>query len=329
MGFEIISIIVLTILSAFFSCSETALMSISRLKLHHQVKKGKFKAKLIEDILHHPNQLIATILVGNNIVNTACTAIATGIAIRLLGEERGIFISTIAATTILLVIGEVLPKTYAAIETEKTAYQIIYPIRFFMTLFYPFVKILMLISNFLFGWLGIPTRRPKASFSEEELKTIITVSTITGKLSKEKEELLQSIFQLDTRLAKDILTPLDQTLMVDANESSQKVCELVEKHPFSRIPVYDGQRENIIGILYAKDFLMAYSQNTSIDIRTLIKEALFVSETKTVRNLVRYFQKNRIHMGIVVNENKEIKGLVTLEDALEEIVGEIEDESDL
>ncbi len=328
MGFELILMMILIVLSSFFSCSETALMALSRLKLHHQVTKGKPKAKLIEDTIQHPNQLIATILVGNNLVNTACTAIATGIAISLWGE-KGIWISTVFVTVILLIVGEILPKTYAAVETEKTAYRLIYPIRFFMTLFYPLVKILTSISHFLFSWLGISIRRPRPSFSEEELKTIITVSTITGKLSKEKEELLQSIFQLDTRQAKDILTPLDHTLMIDINESSQKAWELVEKHPFSRIPVYDGKRDNIVGVLYIKDFLRAYSHNINMDLRSLIKEALFISETKTVRNLVRYFQKNRTHMAIVINENKEIKGLVTLEDALEEIVGEIEDESDL
>jgi len=329
MEFEIITLIVLILLSAFFSGSETALVGLSRLRLHHQVRQKKHKADLIQKTIQQPDQYLGAILVGNNFVNIACASIATGTAIHYFGEEQGILIATIAVTLVLLVFSETLPKTYAAVSSEKVSYFIIRPIRFCMIIFYPLIKTVTFISNSILSLFGVKVKRNRISLSEEELRTVINISQASGTLSKEKEELLQSIFKLDVQKVKDIYTPRNQMVMVEAGESPERVAQIIEKTPFSRIPVYEKHKDNILGILYTKDFLKNYCRSKDFDIKPLIRKASFVPELQNVRNLVRHFQKNRVHVAIVVNEYGGIEGLVSLEDALEEIVGDIQDEFDL
>ncbi|MBI2609421.1 MAG: DUF21 domain-containing protein [Deltaproteobacteria bacterium] len=329
MSYEVIALLVLILLSAFFSGSETALLSLSKLRLHHQVRQKKPKAALIQETLQKPDQYIAAILVGNNFVNIGAASLATGISIRFLGEERGIFVASIVMTLILLIFSETLPKTYAAFQSEKLAYQIIYPMRFCMKLFYPLTKTVTFISNSILSLFGVDSTKHHIKLSEEELKTLISVTQSTGALSKEKEELLQSIFELDKRRVKDILTPRNQMVMIEVHETPQKVIEIIEKTPFSRIPVFERTRDNILGILYTKDFLKHFCKTPQFEIRPLLKEASYVPELQNVRHLVRHFQKNRIHVALVVNEYGGLEGLVTLEDALEEIVGDIQDEFDV
>ena len=328
MFFESLLLLTFIILSAFFSGSETALMAISKLRLHHQVKKEKPKAKLIQDTIQHPHGFLGTVLVGNNLVNTACATVATGIALRYFKEGTAMLISTTCVTLVLLIISEVLPKTYAAIEAESTAYRIIYPLRLCMFILYPLVRVITFISNSILKFFGVNIKKQKAALSEEELKTLIQISTATGKISKEKQELLQGIFELDVRRVKDIMTPRNQIVAIEAHDTPENILQIIEKTPFSRIPVYEEKKDNIIGVIYIKDFLRSYCQNKNVAIRSLLNKALYVPELQNIQNLVRSFQKSRTHAALVVNEFGDIEGFVTLEDALEEIVGEIYDEHD-
>ncbi len=328
MVYEIMLLTTFIVLSAFFSASETALMAISKLRLHHQVKKGKPKAKLIQDTIQHPFEFLGTVLVGNNFVNTACTAVATGIALRYFEEGTGMLVATTCVTLVLLIVSETLPKTYAALEAETTAYRIIYPLRFFMWVFYPLVKVVTFTSNSILKFFGVNINKQKSALSEEELRTLIQISTAKGKISKEKEVMLHNIFELDIRHIKNIMIPLKEAVMIEAHDTPEKIMQVIENTTYSRIPVYQEKRENIIGILYTKDFLRSYCQNKNVAITTLLNEVLFVPELQNIRHLVQSFQKNRTHAAFVVNEIGGIEGFVTLEDALEEIVGEIYDEHD-
>ena len=303
-------------------------MAISKLRLHHQVKKEKPKAKLIQDTILHPYGFLGTVLVGNNLVNTACAAVATGIALRYFEKGTGMLVATAGVTIVLLIVSEILPKTYAAIEAESTAYHVIYPVRFFMFVFYPIVKVITFISNSILKFLGVNIKKTRGSLSEEELKTLIQVSTATGKISKEKQELLQGIFELDVQRVKKIMTPRSQIVMVEAGDTPENILQVIENTKFSRIPVYQEKKDNIIGVLYAKDFLKSYCKSRHVDIRPLLNKVLYVPELQNIRHLVRSFQKNRTHAALVVNEFGGLEGFVTLEDALEEIVGEIYDEHD-
>ena len=328
MLFEICLLLIFITLSAFFSGSETALMAISRLRLQHQVKKEKPKAKLIQDTILHPYGFLGTVLVGNNLVNTACAAVATGIALRYFEEGTAMFIATACVTVVLLIVSELLPKSYAAIEAEGTAYHVIYPLRFFMFILYPFVKVITSISNSILKFFGVNITKTRAALSEEELKTLIQVSMATGKISKEKQELLQGIFELDVRKVKNIMTPRNQIVMIELHDTPENMLQTIENTQFSRIPVYQEKKDNIIGVLNAKDFLRSYCKNKNVDIQALLNRVLYIPELQNIRHLVKSFQQNRTHAALVVNEFGGLEGFVTLEDALEEIVGEIYDEHD-
>ncbi|MBI2026332.1 MAG: DUF21 domain-containing protein [Deltaproteobacteria bacterium] len=329
MGIELLLIGILMILSAFFSGSETALLSANKIRLHHQARKKNIKAKLILETIDKPDQFLATVLAGNNLVNIACASIVTGLALEFFDKDSGILLSTIITTLLLLIFSEILPKTYAAYSPEKASYKLIYPVRFCMFLFFPLTKFVTAIANSILDVTAMRKRTPKMILSEEEIKTLLNVSHIGGSLSKEKEQMLQSVFLLDTKRVKDIFIPRSHMEMVNVDDPIDKILEILETSAYSRIPVFEKNKTHIIGILNVKDFFREHRiHGVQMDVRGILRKATFVPELQSIRHLVSHFQREKIHMAIVVNEYGGIEGLVTLEDALEEIVGEIHDEYD-
>ena len=317
---QIFLLIVLLVLSGFFSSSETSLFSISKTKARHLAKQDIKSLKLIRKMKEDPHKLLTTILIGNNIVNVGAAAMATSISITIF-PNHAVGIATGAMTFLILVFGEVLPKSLATRNNILIAKIIIYPIYWISILFYPVVKFL----NFIPRLTGKIKRTP--AVTEEELMTFVEVVEEGGEIKEEEKELIHKIFEFDDTNASEIMTPRTDMLVIEADEEPQ--LEQIVSSGFTRIPVIEDNIDNIIGIINIKDlFLQKINSGDKIDVRNIMTRPYFVPENKKLDKLLQQFKETKHHMAIVVDEYGGVSGLITLEDALEEIVGEIIDETD-
>lgn len=317
---QIILLIVLLVLSGFFSSSETALFSISKTKARHLAKQDIKSLKLIRKMKEDPHRLLTTILIGNNIVNVGAAAMATSITMTIF-PNHAVGIATGAMTFLILVFGEVLPKSFATRNNILIARIIIYPIYWISILFFPVVKFL----NFIPRLTGKIKKPPAAT--EEELMTFVEVVEEGGEIKEEEKELIHKIFEFDDTNASEIMTPRTDMLVIEADEELQ--LEQIVSSGFTRIPVIEDNIDNIIGIINIKDlFLQKINSGDKIDVRNIMTRPYFVPENKKLDKLLQQFKETKHHMAIVVDEYGGVSGLITLEDALEEIVGEIRDETD-
>ena len=324
---SIAALILLIFISGFFSGSETALMAVNKLKLKHEAKKGRKSAIILEKILHRPDKLIGTILLGNNLVNVAASSIATYVAIELWGNEFGILYATVIMTLALLIFAEVTPKTFSAYHSEGTSYLVARPLKMIMFLLKPLVSLVTFITN---GILSLMRVRRKAGevFTEDDLKMMILLGGETGALGKKKFDMLQGVLDLREINVKDVMVPRTEVFALDLEDSMEEIKKKIMKSPYSRIPVYRGDIEKMEGILLVKDFLKSLACGDEPKIEELISPTYFIPETKNIQGQLTDFQKKRAHMAVIIDEFGGIEGLVTMEDLLEEIVGEIWDESD-
>lgn len=320
-------LILLILLSGFFSGSETALMALNKLKLRHQSKEGRKGAKTLERILKRPDSLLGTILLGNNMVNVASSAIATSLAISIWGVEMGVLYATIIMTLVLLIFAEVTPKTYSAYHSEGVAYLVARPLALLMVLMRPLVISVTLLTNGMLRLVGVKGRKGEV-FTEEELKTMILLGEEAGFLEKEKKAMLHGVLELRDISVKDVMTPRTELFAIDMEEPMEQIKEKLLSSPFSRIPVYRGDIEKIEGVLLIKDFLKAVALDKEPKLEEIISEPYFIPESKKIQEQIADFQRMRVHMAVIIDEFGGIEGLVTMEDLLEEIVGEIWDESD-
>ena len=317
---QIVLLIVLLVLSGFFSSSETALFSISKTKARHLAKQDIKSLKLIRKMKEDPHRLLTTILIGNNIVNVGAAAMATSITMTIF-PNHAVGIATGAMTFLILVFGEVLPKSFATRNNVLIARIIIYPIYWISILFYPVVKFL----NFIPRITGKIKKTP--AVTEEELMTFVEVVEEGGEIKEEEKELIHKIFEFDDTNASEIMTPRTDMLVIEADEEPQ--LEQIVSSGFTRIPVIEDNIDNIIGIINIKDlFLQKIISGDKIDVRNIMTRPYFVPENKKLDKLLQQFKETKHHMAIVVDEYGGVSGLITLEDALEEIVGEIIDETD-
>ena len=324
---EIIILVVLIGFSGFFSGSETALMALNKLKLKHQAKEGRKRAKTLENILKRPDSLIGTILLGNNLVNVASAAIATSLAISMWGNERGLFYATIIMTLVLLIFAEVTPKTYSAYYSEAVSYKVAGPLKVLMLIFKPFVFIVTFFSNGIIKMMGIKKIQSEV-LTEDELKTIILLGEEEGFLGRKKKEMLHAVLELRDISVKDVMVPRMDIFAINLEAPMEEIKEKICASPFSRIPVYRGNIEKIEGVLLVNDFLKALAFGRQINLEDIITPPYFIPESKKIQEQLTDFQQKRIHMAIILDEFGGIEGLVSMEDLLEEIVGEIWDESD-
>ena len=324
---SVASLIVLILVSGFFSGSETALMALNKLKLKHEAKQGRKSAIILEKILHRPDKLIGTILLGNNLVNVAASAIATYVAIELWGNEFGILYATIIMTLALLIFAEVTPKTFSAYHSEGTAYLVARPLKLIMLLLMPLVSLVTFITNSILALVRVK-RKSGELFTEDELKMMILLGGESGALGKKKFDMLQGVLDLRDISVKDVMVPRTEMFAVDMEDSIEEIRAKIMKSPFSRIPVYRGDIEKMEGILLVKDFLKALASGEGPRMEEIISPTYFIPESKNIQVQLTDFQKKRVHMAVIIDEFGGIEGLVTMEDLLEEIVGEIWDESD-
>jgi len=317
---QVVVLIVLLILSGFFSSAETALFSISKAKAIHLAKQKGTTNRLIKKLKDDPHRLLSTILIGNNIVNVGASAIATAITIRLVANNA-VGIATGVMTFLILIFGEIFPKSLATRNNILIARLVIIPLYWFSVLFTPIIVFL----NFIPKLTGKIQKKP--AVTEEELMTFVEVVEEEGEIKEAERELIHNIFEFDDTNASEIMTPRADMFVIDVNEELK--LEEIVKSGFTRIPVIDGDIDHVVGILNIKDLLMHQATSEqAVDVRKIMREAYFVPENKKLDNLLHQFKKRKQHMAIIVDEHGGVSGLITLEDALEEIVGEIVDETD-
>jgi Mg2+/Co2+ transporter CorB len=317
------TLFVLFFLSAFFSSSETSMMALNRYRLKHLVKEGHRGAKLAEKLLDKPDQLLGLILFGNNLVNISAASIATVIGIKLYGEA-GIAIATIVLTVLVLIFAEVAPKTIAALYPETIAFPAAYILTFLGKLFFPFVWLINLLANTLLSIFRIrPENTDIAPLSRDELRTVVQEAGHMIPIRHKK--MLISILDLENSIVDDIMVPRNEIEGLDLNESSDEIIKQIINCQHTRLIVYQDNIDNIKGILHARKFpriIYADQQPSNKEITSLLDEPYFVPMGTPLHVQLRFFQKQKIRLGLVVDEYGDMQGIVTMEDILEEIVGE-------
>lgn len=313
----------LIFLSAFFSSSETGMMSLNRYRLNHQANSGDSRARRVLRLLARPDRLIGVILIGNNLVNNLAAAIATVIAIGFFGEVTGAAVGPLALTIVLLIFSEVSPKTYAAIKPERIAYPASLLLEPLLKLLYPLVWLVNAVSNNLLRLAGIKSIESGGeSLTRDELRTVVHEA---GTLIPHRHQaMLLSILDLENVTVNDIMVPRHEVIGIDLDDSLESILEQVRSSQYTRLPVYKGDINNIIGMLHLRNaarFLSA-EEVTKAAIVQEAREPYFIPESTPLHTQLLNFQKQKRRIGIVVDEYGDMEGLVTLEDILEEIVGE-------
>ncbi|MGD8958300.1 MAG: hemolysin family protein [Desulfobacteraceae bacterium] len=317
---QIFILVVLLFFSGFFSSAETALFSISRVKARHLGKMAGRTNLLIMRMKEDPHRLLATILIGNNLVNIGASSLATALSLDYF-QDRAVGIVTGVMTFLILVFGEIFPKSIATRNNILISKIVILPIFWLSILFFPLIKFL----DFIPKLTGKIKRTP--TVTEEELLTFVEVVEEEGEIKEEEKELIHNIFEFDDTNAYEIMTPRADMYVIDVDDEL-RVDEIVQSG-FSRIPVIRGDIDHVVGILNIKDLFMRHlSANAPLDVRQLMQPPYFVPENKKLDSLLRQFKRRKSHLAIVVDEHGGVAGLITLEDVLEEIVGEISDETD-
>ncbi|MBA5850424.1 HlyC/CorC family transporter [Clostridium sp. cel8] len=324
---QLISLILLIVLSSFFSMSETALMSINKIKLKHMVDKKVPKSKLVESLIEDPNKLLGAILIGNNIVNIAASSLATVIATKIF-KNSGIAISTGIMTILVLIFGEITPKSIAKQKSEQVSLMVAKPIKLTVIIFRPFVYIFTNISHVFIKLFGADPDATEPFITEEELKTMVDVSEESGVLENIEKEMIFNIFDFADLQIKDVMVQRVDISAIDSEATYDEVMDEIKSKQFSRIPVYSETIDNIIGIINVKDFVMVENIREDFSIDKYMREAYYTFEFKKIIEVFKEMKKTRNHIAIVLDEYGGTVGLVTIEDLLEEIVGEIEDEYD-
>lgn len=320
MSDQIVILIILLFLSGFFSSSETALFSISQIKARHLAKDGGRTGALICAMKQDPHRLLSTILIGNNVVNVGAASLATTVTLGLF-PGYAVGIATGAMTLLILVFGEVFPKSLATRNNVLIARMAIYPIYWLSILFYP----LLLLLNFIPYLTGKIKKSPRVT--EEELMTIVEAVEEEGQIKEEEMELIHNIFEFDDTNASEIMTPRGDMFVVDADQSPDLPAIL--SSGYTRLPVIEGDIDHVIGIVNIKDlFYHSVTSDAPVDVRAIMRPPYFVPEHKKLDKLLQQFKKRRNHIAVVVDEHGGVSGLITLEDALEELVGDISDETD-
>ena len=317
----IIVLVILFLLSAFFSGSETALMSINKYKMRHQAKLNNKGAKAAKKLLENPDKVIGVILLGNNLTNILITQIATLISLRLYGDI-GLAIATGLLTIFILIFAELTPKTIGEMHSEKIAYSSSLLFKPMLIILYPLVFLINFIANSIIKIMGLKDNASKSPLTSDELKTVLSESSI--KFPKPHLKMLESIIDLEKATVEDIMIPRSDIYGIDIGEDIATVVNNFKRTPYTRIPVYEDNIENLLGLIHIKNIAPMLASNSidEIEIKKLIKKPYYiVSGTSLYRQLLN-FQKEKRRIGFIIDEYGDIQGLVTLEDILEEIVGD-------
>lgn len=324
---QILILFSLLLLSAVFSGAEVALVSLNNVKVQNLLERKRKGVGALSRLKSDPQKLIITILIGNNIVNIGASAYATFLITNLVGS-KGVGIATGVMTFLILLFGEIVPKSFASRNAETIALTISRPLLFLQFILLPAIWVFDMLSGPVLRFTGEKTH---PIVTESELRTMARLGAEEGTILKKEREMLEGIFKLNDITAEDVMTPRVKMFALDEKLKLSEVLASIIKAPYSRIPIYRKNRDNITGILYIRDVLihLANKHDRSVTVEELAKKPFFVPKEKSVDQLFKDFQGQNIHMAIVLDEHGGTEGLVTLEDLLEELVGEIIDESDI
>jgi putative hemolysin len=315
-------------LSAFFSGSETAFISLERFRVQHMVETKVKGARRIARMLERPDRFLSTILLGNNLVNTAAAALATILAVSVWGQEVGVIIATFGMAFILLIFAETMPKTLANRHAERVSLLLVRPIELISWLFYPVVVVLSWLASRLTRLVG-GTPGPRSIVSDEEIRTMITVGHKEGTVEEAEADMLHAVFDFGDSPVSEVLVPRPEVVGIEKGETLVEFLETYSEFPISRFPVYEENMDNVVGVLSIKDVLMALAKGSitkEAPIDELIRPAYFTPETKRISELFTEMRDKNYRMAIVVDEYGGTAGIVSLSRLMEEIVGPVGDE---
>ena len=322
---HIAGLFVLFLLSAFFSGSETALMSMDRMRVKYLAEKDRPGARKLSRLLERPDSLLSALLVGNNVVNIMVSVFATTLFMELFGQ-RGELMTILVLTPLLLIFAEVCPKTYAANYPEKISFMVLTPVRFIMWLLRPVTWLVSGISRVLTLFMHREIEKPL--ISEDEIRSIIQFGEHAGVVAKDKRRMLHGIFDLAEIRVRDVMVPRTEVVGIEVGASFAEVVRLTATAHHSRFPVYDGDLDRVVGVIHSKEILSYLDRPEAFSLADLARPPYFVPEAKPIETLLQAFRRKHLHLAVVVDEYGGVEGICTLEDIVEEIVGEIQDEYD-
>ncbi len=328
---NIVILLVLLLLSAFFSSSEAAFLSLQRTRIAHLVNLGVARAERVSKMIDEPDRLLSTILLGNNLVNVGFAAVVTVITIALIGDSNrglGVMVATTVATAVLLVFGEVIPKTIAVRHAEKISLVYARPIALVGKLLFPLVFLLRMVGALF------EQRKMKSQqlVTEAELRSLIDIGEAEGSLEAEEAAMLEGVFRFGDRKVREVMTPRTEMTFVQRGDTLGEFLKTYARNTHTRFPVYKDSMDNIVGVLSAKDILSAMaSRNLDLDdsVTDVIRDAYFIPETKRIAELFDQLRESGNQMAIAIDEHGGIAGLVTLKSLLEEVVGRVGEEGEV
>ncbi len=323
---KVIFLVILILLSSFFSSAETALTTVNKMRIRALIEEGNKRAKVLDKVIENQGKMISAILIGNNIVNITASSLATIITQEAFGDYA-ISISTGILTIVVLIFGEITPKTIASLYSEQVGLAYARAIYALMVILNPFIFIINKLANGFMLMLRINPNKKGKLITENELRTIVDVSHEEGVIEREEREMIKNVFDFGDAEAKDVMIPRIDMCMVDTEVSYDKLLSTFKEFRYTRIPVYKDTTDNVIGIINMKDLLF-YDQNVEFKVTDFLRPAFYTYEYKKLSELMLEMKKDSVNIIIVLDEYGASAGLITLEDLLEEIVGEIRDEYD-
>ena len=339
--FEVMLILILTVINAFFSAIEMAVVALNRSRINYLAEQGDKKAKIILNLLKEPNNFLATIQVGITLAGFfasafAATTLSTRFASFLdkfsipYSDKISVIVITLLLSYVTLVFGELFPKRIALQKSEAISMAFINPTLFISKLMLPFVKLLSWSTNVLLKICNISTENIENEVSEEEIRSMIELGQEKGVFNQSEKKMIDGIFKFDDKLAKEVMTPRTEVFVIDINDIDSGTIESIIEEKYSRIPVYKDDIDNIIGILYVKDLFVKLMKTSAdnIDIEPLLRTPYFIPENKNIDVLFKELQSTKNHMAILIDEYGGFSGIVTIEDLIEEVMGNIFDEYD-
>jgi len=321
MTIKLIGLAILLCFSAFFSGSETALFSLGRLKVRQMTTSPSSRKRLVAKMLSNPHRLLATILVGNMLVNVASSSLGENITHYFFSGGTALLVAVLAMTLLILLFGEIMPKIIAVERPEKIAPLVATPLNLFSLIISPARRSLRWITDLFVGAVTLKPI-PSQGVTEEELKTALDIGYFEGAVHLLERDLMEKVISFGDKRVEQVMTPRMRITSIEANVPVDKALRFLKRKGYSRVPVYEGNEDNIVGVLHIKDFLRETNQKS---LRDYLRPAYVVPETKKIGELFREFQSKRQHFAVAVDEYGVVSGLVTLDDLLEEIVGKIAD----
>lgn len=322
---QLIILILLLMCSAFFSSAETSLTTVNQIRIRNLAEDGNKRAKKVVKVTGNSGKLLSTILIGNNIVNVAAASLTTSLAYSFGGSM--VAIANVIITVLILLFGEISPKTLATVHSEKLALLYAPILDMLMKIMTPVIFIINGLSTLVLMLLRVDPNAKGHAMTENELRTIVDVSHEDGVIEEEEKEMIYNVFDLGDARAKDVMVPRVHVTFADVNSSYDELIEIFREDKYTRLPVFEETTDNVVGTINMKDLLL-YKNTNDFNIRDILREAYFTYEYKSISELLVEMRQASFNIAIVLDEYGETSGLITLEDILEEIVGEIHDEYD-